>query len=724
MLGLSRALPTVSCKTRPLKEIMSVTETAPISRSYVPAIPGTVQPLAAIARYWSLIAIVKLGGVHDLIGDGYCTNVALLDALGISALAEDGQFDRRLLFMRLEAALEEASTVALDLPGDSVLARNVQCLAESLRLTHAEQWILLLSIIERQHGPLSTALDLIGPLSNSRLFEIIAHCLRLPEPEVRAALSPRAILSTTAMLRVDGDRVPFSIKFDRLPGITSQLSEQHDHPLKIFDENFTASPAPDLSALDYPHLAADLALLTRLLRSALASGTRGVNVLIYGPPGTGKTQFARVVAAAAGATMYEVAAETRHGHHHTSTERLASLQLSQRVLAQQPDHLLLLDEAEDIFSAGQAKSRARREPRAPHGKALMNRVLEENSLPTLWISNDISAMDPAYLRRFSFHLQLKNPPRSVRQKIVQQHAQVLGLSDACVRQLAGIDALPPSVMVNAVGVAMAAGCPTGELAGEQVVGRVVANAMKALGQPQTPDKGMESVVPYRPDLLNTATDLEALAEGLSRVGSARVCLYGPPGTGKTAFARFLAERLDRPLLARRASDLLDSFVGQTEQNMAAMFDDARREGAILLLDEADSFLMERRAGHRSWEISLVNEMLVQMEAFFGIFIASTNLFEQLDPAASRRFDAKVRFDYLRSEQACDLFHATCNSLGLVGDAEADTLVAGLEVLTPADVAAVVRQGRLLRIASSLDFARRLAAECHLKNHGKLRRVGF
>ena len=90
-------------------------------------------------------------------------------------------------------------------------------------------------------------------------------------------------------------------------------------------------------------------------------------------------------------------------------------------------------------------------------------------------------------------------------------------------------------------------------------------------------------------------------------------LTGPPGTGKTALAAALAERLDRPLLVKRASDLLSKWVGETEARIADAFAEARESGALLLFDEADSLLSDRADARRSWEISQVNELLTWMD---------------------------------------------------------------------------------------------------------------
>src|SRR5262249_58448504 len=112
----------------------------------------------------------------------------------------------------------------------------------------------------------------------------------------------------------------------------------------------------------------------------------------------------------------------------------------------------------------------------------------------------------------------------------------------------------------------------------------------------------------------------------------------------------IANELQRPLMIRQASDLSSKFVGETEQNMARMFEAAQAENAVLLLDEADSFLRSRRMAERNYEVSEVNEMLAGMERFAGIFICTTNLFEELDEAALRPFAFKIRFKPLTAAQ--------------------------------------------------------------------------
>ena len=113
------------------------------------------------------------------------------------------------------------------------------------------------------------------------------------------------------------------------------------------------------------------------------------------------------------------------------------------------------------------------------------------------------------------------------------------------------------------------------------------------------------VTTYDLELLNIESrfELPRIIEALRRRGHGTLCFHGPPGTGKTALAEHIAQALQRPLMVRQASDLVSKYVGETEQNMARMFDEAEAEEAVLLLDEADSFLRSRRLAERNYEVT-------------------------------------------------------------------------------------------------------------------------
>jgi hypothetical protein len=236
---------------------------------------------------------------------------------------------------------------------------------------------------------------------------------------------------------------------------------------------------------------------------------------------------------------------------------------------------------------------------------------------------------------------------------------------------------------------------------------------------------------YLPELVNTTADLLAVERRVQewRPGDGAgvsLCLFGAPGTGKSEFVRYLAHRAGRPLEVRRASDILDKYVGGTEQNIAAAFEAALRDEALLLFDEADSFLQDRGGAHRSWEVTAVNEFLQQLEVFPGVVACTTNLFDKLDQASLRRFVFKIEFKFLRPEQSLLAFRRTLGDLGYTGEvpAAAEIELTRIPNLTPGDFAAVKRRltGRG-RPASSESLLAELQAEVRVKSSSK-GKIGF
>jgi len=118
-------------------------------------------------------------------------------------------------------------------------------------------------------------------------------------------------------------------------------------------------------------------------------------------------------------------------------------------------------------------------------------------------------------------------------------------------------------------------------------------------------------------------------------------------------------------------------------------------------------------------------MLTQMENFQGVFIASTNLFQNLDEASLRRFDMSVKFDYLKAEAAQGMFIKTCEILGIT---DQDKLVLGdvanMAQVTPGDFEQLIRRSRLLRPTKSAQLLQHLKAAVALKKSTSTRPIGF
>ncbi|MHB1047529.1 MAG: ATP-binding protein [Thermoanaerobaculia bacterium] len=131
----------------------------------------------------------------------------------------------------------------------------------------------------------------------------------------------------------------------------------------------------------------------------------------------------------------------------------------------------------------------------------------------------------------------------------------------------------------------------------------------------------------------------------SLLGSPGVALlfYGPPGTGKTLCAEAIAGQLGRKLWRLRTDRILSCFVGQTEKHLVEVFAAARESGDVVLLDEADSLLTTRDQAVRTWEATMTNVLLQEIERFPGVVVLTTNRDAVLDPALERRLAARIGF---------------------------------------------------------------------------------
>jgi SpoVK/Ycf46/Vps4 family AAA+-type ATPase len=629
----------------------------------------------------------------------------------------------------------------------TLVEKNIDALAKLLQLNRAERALLLYGTLARYQRDLRSLLVEFKVNNAPEAYAAIAEVAGVKASEVAEALRAGSRLERIGMVENlisehnITDLADLMKVSEKLPPVLMRAYRDQAELMAVFTRPAARS---SLGLADFAFVQEDAQVLVSLLRNAVAGKEQGVNVLLYGPPGTGKTELAKVVVQAAGLDLFEVEYADRDGNSLSGRDRYRSLQIAQVFLKSSTRSALLFDEVEDVFppissEAAQLMARSEQLP-APatgsvSGKAWVNQILESNTVPTLWVTNRIEQIDPAFRRRFAYHLELRSPPPGAREGIVRKTLEGVQVSDAFVARLTARKGLTPAQIRTAVRFARLASAPGDKvgahvdgaglhiLAGgrpslmESLIERQLKNADVALGN-KSQAQGRQSVTTYDLAMLNVESRFEIarIVAALQSRGHGTLCFYGPPGTGKTALAEHIASALEQPLLIKQASDLMSKYVGETEQNMAAMFREAEAEKAVLLLDEADSFLQDRRGAQRTYEVTEVNEMLQGMERYAGIFICTTNLLESLDQAALRRFTFKIRFMPLTRAQREALFVTEA----LAGDAALLTAslqkrLGQLTQLCPGDFAAVKRQATILATALSADeFLAQLEAEHRIK----------
>ena len=477
-----------------------------------------------------------------------------------------------------------------------------------------------------------------------------------------------------------------------------------------------------------------------VIKTMLEASKGKLNILLYGAPGTGKTSFARTLAKEIGRQTYEIRQGDKDGKNMNSSARMVGIQICNE--QEDPEKSMIIVDESDELLRGNARSFSffgfPMSGRHSTEKGIMNTLLDEVKIPTVWISNaPAEEMDESVRRRFDYSIcfeRLNMTQRvSIWKNLVKKHE---------------LEALIPNEKIDdyAAKYATSAGG----------ISTVLANIKRMAPDAEKVDDLVAKLMKPHCQLMGiTATDKFLPAkdyslEGLNIKGKVKldkivkavrnyldagfnessedrprmnILMYGAPGTGKTEFTKYLGKELDRKVLVIKGSDLLSKWVGESEQNIARAFRRAEAEHAILFFDEIDGLVQSREMAHASWEVSQVNELLQQMENYDGVMIAATNFCKNLDPAIMRRFTFKMEFDYLDDDGKKIFFEKFFKTK--LTDAEFAELKT-LQNLAPGDFRTVRQeQFYLADDQSNMDRIEALREECKIKKDGnKSGRIGF
>lgn len=511
------------------------------------------------------------------------------------------------------------------------------------------------------------------------------------------------------------DALSFSDWFEINEFIINVLYRYDEINFKTLEKEFRgdfSEHVSDINIDDYPYIGDEISITENIINQSIKNANN-CNVMFYGVPGTGKTELAYLLAKKNQWNMIVIS--DLEGINDTPLKKFNRYIFAQKILSNiKTDCVILFDEMQDLNRIDEEKL----------SKKLINKTIEKSTIPTIWTSNMVVSLfgdtylpfDQSYLRRMTYSIKFEVPDTKDRENHWKKYNTINGanLTEQQIKIFAKEYETVPSQISN---ITKILGCA--DLDNTQSR-KVVEDNMVLFNYGIKKNKNTDSYEAYADydyELANTSIDISILKDKLSSGSNSAwsMCLYGAPGTGKSAFARHLAKELEIPVVYKRYSELSSMYVGGTEKKIAEAFKEAGEEGAMLIIDEADSFLRNRAEARNSWEVTAVNEMLTQMETAKHPFVCTTNIMNNLDEASMRRFVFKISFDWLKGKQ---LEHAIAKFFSV------DVDVPDNWILSPGDLVSVSKQTSILGITDKEEIYDMLKKEFELKAGASKNKIGF
>lgn len=678
-----------------------------------------------IIQVWSLRLLFGFNCLHTLIRRDHFRDDEIAQLLGLEKwfIDSDVKFDKNQVTAELKAMHKKLEGIDITGMGPDTLQHNIKNLTELFSLNRCEQEIVRLTALLHAEPVLSAVFNLIGNISTNKLAKALSSMLDINENEIREAISLNSVLIRSGLISINSHPTAMDSKIHLLSERFAEIVNcEKVEPTELFRDSILSSSEAQLTVHDYSYFNEELSLILPFLKGALEGKNKGINIFIHGQPGTGKTELVKAIAKHLNSELYEVTTENKQGDPVCAATRLRSYASAQSFL-KSSNTILLFDEVEDVLSQkGRSFDRLGDDSAASRRKCWVNNLLETSNVPTIWVSNSGDGIDSAFIRRFSFFYELGLPSIQHKSKLLKKLTGEL-LSDSAIKSISEHPNLSPAQLSSAVATLQTT-IKGGQNHSTETAMEIIINQQLKAQELQPLVMKKHTAEQFNPEYINIDTPVIELVYGLKESPAARLCFYGAPGTGKTAFGAYIAKEIGKPLITKKMSDLGSKYIGEAEKNIASAFAEAHKTGSVLQIDEVDSFLQDRRGAMRSWEISMVNEILTQMESFEGTFIASTNLMDNLDPAVLRRFDLKLEFKTLTKKQSQAMFQNTCDLLNIDTDAN-KVLDFPQDILTPGDFNVIKRQHRFLKLKTAEDVMNRLFNEIkHKEFYLTSKSIGF
>ena len=305
--------------------------------------------------------------------------------------------------------------------------------------------------------------------------------------------------------------------------------------------------------------------LLKLLQGKPETAT---HILLYGAAGTGKTSYARGLARKLRVPTYEI---VRDQENKTETIRTA-VYVCLNMTSKGSGSIIIVDEADNVLNTrGAWLTRGETQD-----KGWLNELMEVPEARIIWITNTIENIEPSVRRRFAYSIHFRPFSRKQRARLWESVLKQNRLKGCYSRdqldQLAGRYKVSAGAIDLAVKKAMEVSLPAKPEFNEALTMALESHQV-LLNEGERPSKEDDIERCYSLEGLNVEGDMEALvrqlesfdhhlrAAGQHARQNMNLLFHGPPGTGKSELARYIARHLDREIICKRASDILDPYRG-------------------------------------------------------------------------------------------------------------------------------------------------------------------
>ena len=400
---------------------------------------------------WMLRIIMNLGGAREFLDNNNRFNrdsiAYFLDA-GKYVDMDSDDFKRNEVLATLKAnhvKLEKRKRFT----SSSVLTKNIKQISKLMTLNSYEEQILEFFVLINQYEVLDETADLLGStLNTTQAKKALSAILNIPIKNINDAFKSNSKLSKSSIVTLNKNSTyALGNKIEIInDGFADDMLNLDEEISVMIKDSVRPCEKSSLQLKDYEHISKDVEILIPYLKHAIDTKKEGVNILFYGLPGTGKTELAKTISQNLNTQLFEISYADEDDESIDGYKRLKAFKIAQALLSNQ-NILLMYDEAEDIFDSSDSPFA----PKRQDNKAWLNRILETNAIPTIWITNNVYSIDNAMVRRFDFSVEIPIPNKSKRAEIIKNHSNNL-LDEQSIKLLAENENIAPALISRATKV--------------------------------------------------------------------------------------------------------------------------------------------------------------------------------------------------------------------------------------------------------------------------------